>query len=407
MTSLEKIKLQANVWDSDKNSAGFASWAARFETLTSSLAHGVPLKQFLDCALEREPTQERMTPSWLLSDMFAYPEDLKMEAEAAAALKEKGGESDAMSASTIAQSSVRGTTSVPIAYPYKTYADLPEASRKLDGELYPLLQQVVTGSKATLLTHVPRPSYVLGMLVLYKHIDISASDRMMNAFNRMDKVKFSGDVHEYQIECVGAVQEMYDSQCTIEGYIMSRIMKSFKGSAKAVQMEIAKDLDENKVKQLNIYDMIQKYCSRLHTIGDGKPKEQFYTGQEEGKGKGKGRQKGKGKAKGRGKGGKGGRDNHKNEECARCGNAGHKTKDCYAKKHKDGSKLESNSNTNSANTSTPPPNEARDALLQMLKAKGVSMAAKHAPTTPISTVSPTGDGGANLAPPSHRYHHND
>ena len=50
---------------------------------------------------------------------------------------------------------------------------------------------------------MPRPSYVLGMLVLYKHIDISASDRMMNAFNRMDKVKFSGDVHEYQIECHG------------------------------------------------------------------------------------------------------------------------------------------------------------------------------------------------------------
>ena len=209
MTSLEKIKLQANVWDSDKNAAGFASWSARFETLTSSLAHGVPLKQFLDCALERESTQERMTPSWLLSDMFADPEDLKIEAEARAALKEKDAESDAMSASTVAQSSVRGTTAIPTAYPFKTYAELPEESRKLDSELYPLLQQVVTGSKATLLTHVPRPSYVLGMLVLYKHIDISASDRMMNAFNRMDKVKFSGDVHEYQIECVSAVQEMY------------------------------------------------------------------------------------------------------------------------------------------------------------------------------------------------------
>ena len=65
---------------------------------------------------------------------------------------------------------MHGTSSVPITYPYITYAALPEASRKLDGEPYPLLQQVVTGSKATLLTHVPRPSYVVSMLVLYKHV---------------------------------------------------------------------------------------------------------------------------------------------------------------------------------------------------------------------------------------------
>ena len=113
MTSLEKIKLQANVWDSDKNSAGFASWAARFETLTSSLAHGVPLKQFLDCALEREPTQERMTPSWLLSDMFAHPEDIALASERASKGASKKSGSDDESVSTLGASVAQGPIVAP------------------------------------------------------------------------------------------------------------------------------------------------------------------------------------------------------------------------------------------------------------------------------------------------------
>ena len=180
-----------------------------------------------------------------------------------AVMKMTGKFSDDESVSTLGASAAQEPKVAPIVYKYKSYRELPAESIKLDAELFPLLQQVVAGTKSTLLVHVNRPSYVQGMLILYKHIEISASERMMEAFRRMDRIKFSGDVHDYQVECVSAVQEMYDSNCTIEGYIMSRIMKSFKGTAKTVQMEIARDLNSNRITRINVYDLIEKYCSQL------------------------------------------------------------------------------------------------------------------------------------------------
>ena len=67
------------------------------------------------------------------------------------------------------------------------YKDLLAESRALDGLLYNVLLMNVKGSANTLLECVQHPSYIQGMIVLVKHIDISRSDRKARAFEGVDK----------------------------------------------------------------------------------------------------------------------------------------------------------------------------------------------------------------------------
>ena len=59
----------------------------------------------------------------------------------------------------------------------KKYVDFSAEKKALGGMLYNVLKMNVKGSKNEMLRHVAFPSYVQGMCVLYKHVDICAVGR--------------------------------------------------------------------------------------------------------------------------------------------------------------------------------------------------------------------------------------
>ena len=123
--------------------------------------------------------------------------------------------------------------------------------------LYNVIRMNVKGSKNEMLRHVSFPSYVQGMCVLYKHVDICAVGRKTSAFEKMDDLQFKGDIQAYQFEAISSIQELFDSKANIVDYALSKVMKSFEGRSKTIQFRIADDINNTKdTKTLNVFDMM-------------------------------------------------------------------------------------------------------------------------------------------------------
>ena len=108
------------------------------------------------------------------------------------------------------------------------YADFKAEEKALDSMLYNVLVMNVKGAKNEMLRHVAFPSYVQGMCVLYKHVDICAVGRKTFAFEKMDQLQFKGDIQSYQIDAINAIQELFDSKASIVGCALSKVTKSLK-----------------------------------------------------------------------------------------------------------------------------------------------------------------------------------
>ena len=70
MTSLEKIRLSAQTWDSDKNPNGFPKFCQDLSALVRCLKYGPPLEEFLDETLDRNSFQQVTTPSFILDNPY-------------------------------------------------------------------------------------------------------------------------------------------------------------------------------------------------------------------------------------------------------------------------------------------------------------------------------------------------
>ena len=68
MAQLEKLKLTASVWDSDKDPQAFSQWLDTFSSLVRATDAGGPLEDFITKKTGREIFQEANVPSFLSND---------------------------------------------------------------------------------------------------------------------------------------------------------------------------------------------------------------------------------------------------------------------------------------------------------------------------------------------------
>ena len=114
---------------------------------------------------------------------------------------------------------------------------------------------------------VPFPSYVLARIVLHKHMDISKNDRKTKAIARVDRLCYTGDPHTFQVEAVTALNEYFNADTKPIDFALSRLMKAFEGKSQATQHKIAADMNGLDITEQNIFDLVQKYCADLASVG--------------------------------------------------------------------------------------------------------------------------------------------
>ena len=330
MSDLSQLKLTSFVWDGDKEPHLFHIWVKAFGSMVRSMEHGAALEEMLDIKLNRKGPLKTCIPSYLLEDPDFYPENapsnhvssdqpdqrddrvprkppedpgefnfeefaamlnqadsaesrhmtpmkaymdkLKAENEALKADRDAydSGSISPRSPSHSKRSGVTGIHSlcsggIPL-------LKQPPKVQLLDGRLYNILRQCVKGTKVALLEHVTFPSYVQGMCNLHKHMGMSRLHRMKAAFACMTQLSYKGSVTQFQTEFMQAKAELDDCGATIMHFSLCSLMDSFEGKSKPVQFKIAEDfnaIDEGQEEQVNLYDLVQKYCSELAAVGDG------------------------------------------------------------------------------------------------------------------------------------------
>ena len=295
MVSIDKFKLSSVTWDSDKNPTGFTKWMNDFGSLVASTEHGAILETFLDQKLGREKHLATTVPSYISKDDDCAAGE---EAEEAPQAPAEGAEGQEAEAQEVVSSSGPPKMGRGLLRARAKYANFSAEEKALDGMLYNVLKMNVKGSKNEMLRHVSFPSYVQGMCVLYKHVDICSVGRKTIAFEKMDQLQFKGDIQSYQIDAINAIQELFGSKANIVDYALSKVMKSFEGRSKTIQFRIADDINNTSdTSTLNIFDMIQSYCADIAAVGDGKSKPTKQVSEV--------------------------------PKCSHCGKKGHEAKDCF------------------------------------------------------------------------------
>ena len=69
MTTLEKLKLDVVIWESDTDQAGYQHWADNMQAFVRTLLQGDQLEDMLDAKLGRHRARKANIPSYILNDL--------------------------------------------------------------------------------------------------------------------------------------------------------------------------------------------------------------------------------------------------------------------------------------------------------------------------------------------------
>ena len=200
-----------------------------------------------------------------------------------------------------------------------SYSSLGPEARLLDRRLFQTLVTVVKGPSLQLLLALKGDSqrYTYGIIALWKHAELGASNRRTAAMSAMQAVKFQGDAGQWKMQVMAASREIYASGVTIEHFMMGCLLASFQGKSPQVQSMMVNDINSDKVGPgMQLEELVSNYSTFIATMNsiDGPSRGINNAGLNGGGKKG-------GDAKFKGK-------------CNNCGKMGHKSKDCRADRKK-------------------------------------------------------------------------
>jgi hypothetical protein len=284
MAQLDRFKIQACSWNGDTEPLQYGIWSRNFGSLVRATQYGEWLEDSLDDKLRRP--KHHMLLSNVSSDILNDPDFAPAShgaASAAAIMAElrRAMASPAGDASSTASDGNNTTAAAPtvssgshfsLGQSRVAYCDFefPHEARDLDSMLYNILRMNVKGTKQALLDNVTFPSYIQGMIVLDKHMNISKMDRIMAAYGTFDDLKWKGNALDFQTTVMTAKRELDLCNAGKEHYVLCKLMRAFDGKSKTIQFAIAEDFNNLTIDStLNIHDLVQKYCSMLATVGDG------------------------------------------------------------------------------------------------------------------------------------------
>jgi hypothetical protein len=282
MAALEKLKISAVSWNGDTEPRNFYMWCEHMDSMVRSTRGGIPLIELLDSKLKRERSAVVATPSYLLEDPDFAPPRVSFSPRPPSEGAPRGTAADSGDTSSVATPGAgtgpasaigSGNTGyLTLGQHHLAFSDLPQESRELDAMLYNVLLMNVKGSKNGLLLSVTFPSYIQGMIILHKHMDLSRLDRIMNAFAELQKLSFQGDVAQFQTQFMSLERELDNCKANITHLKMCVLMRAFDGKSKTIQYKIAEDFNtlDMDSPDFNFYDLVQKYCADLSAVGDGK-----------------------------------------------------------------------------------------------------------------------------------------
>ena len=230
MAQLEKFKISSCIWQGDTHRSRYYLWVDNMGSIVRALEHGPLLENSLDEKLCRPKHQMLLqnVSSAILNDPDFAPANEHVFSQPAPPEQMGDGE-DAASTASAAVTSITAGSHFSLGQSSIPYADFPDGAKELDALLYNVLRMNVRGTKSALLDNVTFPSYIQGMIVLDKHMNISKMDRIMAAYSVMDKITYKSDALSFMTSFMGAKRELDRLNAGRTHYVMCNPMRAFSG----------------------------------------------------------------------------------------------------------------------------------------------------------------------------------
>lgn len=356
-----KLKLSTYEWDDTKTGAmGFFQFMMDFSVLVRMTLYGDIFEDFLDVKCNRAPALKSQ-PQWVTGDpdLYVWGSDShhvhnpRSPAGASTTTGDHGSETQPETQDPVlprprasptrpgAQGSpstgMSGTSSgsgiqvdaiknrvgaITPGSGVQPMHEWPPEVHAADRRLFYTLKNVVKGKARETLNQVA-PSYVLAMIQLWLVHSVTATERKLKALSGIQKLEWRGNAAKFQADATRRINEFFSSGITVEDIVLLNLRDAFDGKVTHIKYEIAKDIDAGLgSNRALIPDLVQRYVTILASAGmDSKPAN--YTGQDGNR--------------------EGGYNDtsRKKKKCTRCGRNGHSTKECHAKRHRDGHELTS------------------------------------------------------------------
>ena len=94
---------------------------------------------------------------------------------------------------------------------------------------------------------MPRGIYTYGIIALWKHAELGASNRRTAAMPAMQTAKFQGDAGQCKMQVMAASREICASGVTIEHFMIRCLLSSFQMKSPQVQSVMVNDVNSDKV----------------------------------------------------------------------------------------------------------------------------------------------------------------
>ena len=306
-------KFKECAFDSDKNPKAFLSWTQLLAGLVRNIPGGEALEDFLDEYLDRKKIKATM-PAFLQDDRLSLHglglggssprprgealgsrdtispriNPIRRRGGALRTILEEDDDDSSERTASVDRGGASGTTSSARSEPddeleyeedhlpepgrLSCYADLPQESQKLDQILFHTLYTIVSGSFLSIITDLQGgyARYTFAMIAMWKHSELGAATRRLEALNSMQDLSYQGDPGKWKLQLMAKAREVYASGLTIEHYIMHCAFKSFAGKNTQVQGMIAEDINSEKVgPDMPLEELATRYSVFLSTLQAG------------------------------------------------------------------------------------------------------------------------------------------
>jgi len=252
--------------DFDKSPSTFRTWLRLISGIVRNLVGGDQLEGFLDSHLKRERYIANTRPSFLdHPDLDFGPEPTLLGSPSAQASSAEEGDDESLLSAFASQT--QPATSIK-------YSSLSEEAIRLDKSLFHVLFTIVSGTYLVVISDLTGQfaRYTCAIIAMWKHNDLSSSNRRILAMNEMGSLVFHGDASKWKVDFISRTRELYESGATLEHYIMQCAFSSFEGKNSQVQAMITEDINKDDLIKpgMSIEKLANKYASFLATLTSGK-----------------------------------------------------------------------------------------------------------------------------------------
>ena len=284
-------KFKDCAYDNEKPTRDFRTWIKLLSGIVRNIRGGRQIELFLDFFLERNHQESSTRPSFLNNPALRLgPQDdsetripqqpspsqnNSSVSNATDVSGEEGNESRNAGDPAypdIGQGAGQAPGGLPPQYAFdqepetiKEYHLLPEESKELDSILFQTLYTCLSGSFLDLISDLngEYARYSFAIIALWKHVELTAANRRLQALNGMGELQYHGDAGKWKLDFIKKAREVYASKVSIEHFIMQAAFKSFDGKNQQVQATIATDINApNTVRPgMNLEALATKYST--------------------------------------------------------------------------------------------------------------------------------------------------